>query len=106
MGATGLRVSLPGPGPAMRFLPYTKRECWGLWNHLIRDLCDPVNLAGELGGMCVLGYLWRWCGLSNPIRRAYVWKTGVLAPMPGRKKLLGESPPPRRGRARVSYFSL
>ena len=29
----------------------------------MRNLSDPVNLAGELGGM--LGYLWHWCGLSS-----------------------------------------
>ena len=27
----------------------------GVWNHLMRNLSDPVNLAGELGGMVVGG---------------------------------------------------
>jgi hypothetical protein len=46
-----------------------------------------VNLVGELGGMLVLGYLWHWCGLSSAARRAHVWKTGVLTPVPRRKRL-------------------
>jgi membrane-bound metal-dependent hydrolase YbcI (DUF457 family) len=87
MWATGLRVSLLWPWAGHGFPLVYEEGMSGLWNHLMRDLCDPVNLAGELGGMFVMGYLWRWCGLSSPVRRAYVWKTGVLAPMPRRKKL-------------------
>ena len=55
--------------------------------YLVRNLSDPVNLAGELGGMLVLGYLWRWCDLSSATRRAHVWKTGMLVPVPRRERL-------------------
>ena len=57
---------------------------------LVRNLSDPVNLAGELGGMLVLGYLWRWCGLASAARRVHVWKTGMLVPVPAHTKALRE----------------
>jgi membrane-bound metal-dependent hydrolase YbcI (DUF457 family) len=82
-----MRVSLLWPWAGNGFPPLNEVGLLGLWNHLMHDLGDPVNLAGELGGMLVLGYLWRWCGLSSPARRAQVWKTGMLMPIPRRKKL-------------------
>jgi hypothetical protein len=81
------RVSLLWPWAGNGFPPVYEEGLLGLWDHLVRDLCSPVNLGGELGGMLVLGYLWRWCGLSSAVRRAHVWKTGLLAPVPRRKKL-------------------
>jgi hypothetical protein len=73
----------PSPGIAA----VEERGLEGVWDHLLGDLCDPVNLAGELGGMLVLGFLWHWCGLSSPARRTHVWKTGLLEPMRGRETL-------------------
>jgi membrane-bound metal-dependent hydrolase YbcI (DUF457 family) len=87
MWVPDLRVSLLWPWAGNAFPSLDEVGVAGLWNHLVRDLSDPVNLAGELGGMLVLGYLWRWCGLSSAARRASVWQTGVLAPVPRRKKL-------------------
>ena len=69
----------------------------GVWNHLIHNLSDPVNLAGELAGMVVLGYLWRWCGLSSAARRAHVWKTGMLVPVPMVVQSLPAPSPAGRG---------
>jgi hypothetical protein len=97
MWTTGLRVSLLWPWAGNEFPPVYEEGMLGLWHHLIRDLCDPVNLVGELGGMCVLGYLWRWCGLSSPVRRACVWKTGLLAPMPIAAQSLSAPSPRGRG---------
>jgi membrane-bound metal-dependent hydrolase YbcI (DUF457 family) len=87
MWVPDLRVSLLWPWAGNGFPPLNEVGMSGLWNHLVHDLCDPVNLTGELGGMLVLGYLWRRCGLSSTARRAQVWKTGMLTPMPGHKKL-------------------
>ena len=81
------RVSLLWPWAGNGFPPVYEDGLLGLWDHLVHDLCSPVNLTGELGGMLVLGYLWRWCGLSSAARRVQVWKTGVLAPVPRRTKL-------------------
>ena len=63
------RVSLLWPWAGNGFSPLNEVGMPGLWHHLVHDLCDPVNLAGELGGMFVLGYLWRWRGLSSAARR-------------------------------------
>jgi hypothetical protein len=82
MWVPDLRVSLLWPWAGNGFPPLHEVGMLGLWNHLVHNLCDPVNLAGEFGGMLVLGYLWRWCGLSSAARRAQVWKTGMLTPMP------------------------
>ena len=83
-----LRVSLLWPWAGNGFPLVYERGLEGLWNHLLGDLGDPVNLAGELGGMLVLGFLWHWCGLSSPAQRAQVWKTGVLVPtVPSRDAL-------------------
>jgi membrane-bound metal-dependent hydrolase YbcI (DUF457 family) len=87
MWVPNLRVSLLWPWAGNGFPPLNEAGMSGLWNHLVHDLCDPGNLAGELGGVLVLGYLWRWCDLSSAARRAHVWKTGMLTPIPGRKKL-------------------
>jgi membrane-bound metal-dependent hydrolase YbcI (DUF457 family) len=87
MWVPDMRVSLLWPWSGNAFPPLEEVGMGGLWSHLRRDLGDPVNLAGELAGILVLGYLWRWCGLSNPAQRAQVWQTGVLAPVPQRKKL-------------------
>ena len=82
MWTPDLRVSVLCPWAGNRFPPLYEEGMLGVWNHLMRNLSDPVNLAGELGGMVVLGYLWRWCGLSSAARRAHVWKTGMLVPVP------------------------
>ena len=82
MWTPDLRVSLLWPWAGNGFPPLYEEGLSGVWNHLIRNLSDPVNLAGELGGMVVLGYLWRWCGLSGATRRACVWNTGMLVPVP------------------------
>ena len=81
------RVSFLWPWAGHAFPPVYEEGLSGFWDHLMGNLCSPVNLSGELGGMLVLGYLWRRCGLSSAARRAQVWKTGLLAPVPGRKKL-------------------
>ena len=78
------RVSFLWPWAGHAFPPVYEEGLSGFWDHLMGNLCSPVNLSGELGGMLVLGYLWRWCGLSSAARRAQVWKTGLLAPVPGR----------------------
>jgi len=82
MWTPDLRVSLLWPWAGNAFPPLYEEGMSGVWNHLMRNLSDPVNLTGELGGMLILGYLWRWCGLSSPARRAQVWQTGVLTPVP------------------------
>ena len=82
-----LRLSLLWPWAGHGFAPVDETGLEGVWKHLLGDLCDPVNLAGELGGVLVLGFLWHWCGLSSAARRAQVWKTGVLAPRRGGEKL-------------------
>ena len=89
MWTPDLRVSLLWPWAGNEFPPLYEEGMSGVWNHLMRNLSDPVNLAGELGGMLVLWYLWRWCGLSSPARRAHAWKTGVLTPVP----IAVQSPP-------------
>ncbi len=97
MWVPDLRVSLLWPWTGNGFPPLNEVGMPGLWNHLVHDLCDPVNLAGELGGMLVLGYLWRWCGLSSAARRAQVWKTGMLTPMPIVVQSFPAPSPPGRG---------
>ena len=82
MWTPDLRVSLLWPWAGNGFHPLYEEGMLGVWNHLVHNLSDPVNLAGELGGMVVLGYLWRWYGLSSAARRAHVWKTGMLVPVP------------------------
>jgi membrane-bound metal-dependent hydrolase YbcI (DUF457 family) len=82
MWAPDLRVSLLWPWAGNAFPPLNEVGMLGLWKHLVYDLGDVANLAGEFGGLLVLAYLWRWCGLSSATRRAHVWKTGVLAPRP------------------------
>jgi hypothetical protein len=90
MWCPDMRVSLLWPWIGHGFPPIHEEGLLGLWNHLGHDLIDPVNLAGELGGMLVLGYLWRWCGLASAARRVYVWKTGMLVPGPEHTKALQE----------------
>jgi len=92
MWTPDMRVGLLWPWAGNGFPPLYEEGVSGVWNHLIRNLSDPVNLAGELGGILILGYLWRWCGLSSAARRVQVWKTGVLTPMSGvlAKKILGK----------------
>ena len=97
MWVPDLRVSLLWPWAGNGFPPLDEVGMPGLWNHLVHDLCDPVNLAGELGGMLVLGHLWRWCGLSSAARRAQVWKTGVLTPVPIVAQSLPAPAPPGSG---------
>jgi hypothetical protein len=82
MWAPDLRVSLFWPWAGNGFPPLNEVGLSGVWNHLVHNLYDPVNLAGELAGILVLGFLWRWCGLSSAARRAQVWQTGVLTPRP------------------------
>lgn len=86
MWTPDLRVSLLWPWAGNAFPLLYEEGMLGVWHHLMRNLSDPVNLAGELGGALILGYLWRWCGLSSPARRALMWKTGVLTPMPTRER--------------------
>lgn len=97
MWTSDLRVSLLWPWAGNEFPPLYEEGLSGVWNHLIRNLSDPVNLAGELGGMVVLGYLWRWCGLSSATRRAHVWKTGMLVPVPMVVQSLPAPSPSGRG---------
>ena len=87
MWASDLRVSLLWPWAGNGFPPLNEVGMQGLWKHLVHDLWDAVNLAGELGGLLVLGCLWRWCGLWSAARRAHVWQTGMLTPIPRGKKL-------------------
>jgi len=97
MWTPDLRVSLLWPWAGNGFPPLYEKGMSGVWNHLIRNLSDPVNLAGELGGMMVLGYLWCWCGLSSAARRAHVWNTGMLVPMPRVVQSLPAPSPRGRG---------
>lgn len=75
------RVSLLWPWAGNAFPPVYEEGWSGLWDHLMHGLCSPVNLGGELGGLLVLGYWWRKCGLSRTARWAQVWKTGLLVPV-------------------------
>jgi hypothetical protein len=93
MWAPDQRVSLLWPWAGNAFPPLYEEGMSGVWNHLMRNLSNPVTLAGELGGILVLGYLWRWCGLSSPACRAPVWKTGALTPRPGRAQFPPASSP-------------
>ena len=97
MWTPDMRVGLLWPWAGNGFPPLYEEGMSGVWNHLIRNLSDPVNLAGELGGMVVLGYLWRWCGLSSATRRAHVWKTGMLVPVPRVVQSLPAPSPSGRG---------
>ena len=97
MWTPDLRVSLLWPWAGNGFPPLYEEGMLGVWNHLIHNLSDPVNLAGELAGMVVLGYLWRWCGLSSAARRAHVWKTGMLVPVPMVVQSLPAPLPPGEG---------
>jgi membrane-bound metal-dependent hydrolase YbcI (DUF457 family) len=83
------RVSLLWPWAGNAFPPVYEEGWSGLWEHLLHGLYSPVNLGGELGGLLVLGYWWRKCGLSSATRRTQVWKTGLLVPVSGTP-----SPPP------------
>src|SRR5437870_5094722 len=58
MWAPDLRVSLLWPWAGTGLPRSNELGLPGLWNHLVHDLCDPVNLAAELGRMLVLGYRW------------------------------------------------
>jgi LexA-binding, inner membrane-associated putative hydrolase len=82
-----MQLSLLWPWAGHGFTPVDETGLEGVWNHLLGDLSDSVNLAGELGGILILGCLWHWCGLSSPARRARVWKTGLLEPMRRRGEL-------------------
>jgi len=81
MWVPDMRVSLLWPWAGNAFPPLDEVGLSGLWAHLLRDLADPVNLAGELGGLLVLRFLWHWCGLADTARRARLWRTGVLVLM-------------------------
>jgi len=76
-----MRVSLLWPWAGSAFPPLDEVGVQGLVAHLLYDLADPVNLAGELGGLLVLGCLWRWGGLADATRRARLWRTGLLVPI-------------------------
>jgi LexA-binding, inner membrane-associated putative hydrolase len=91
------RVSLLWPWAGHEFPPVYEGGLPGLRDHLMGGLSSPANLGGELGGMLVLGYLWRWCGLSSAERRVQVWKTGLLVPVPGVTQSLPAPSPPGRG---------
>jgi hypothetical protein len=99
MWTLDLRVSLLWPWAGNGFPPLYEEGMSGVWHHLLRNLSDPVNLAGELGGMLILGYLWRCCGLSSPARRAHIWQTGVLTPVPAAV----QSPPAPSPRGRENH---
>ena len=75
-----MRVSLLWPWAGSAFPPLDEVGVPGLWTHLMHDLSDPVNVVGELGGLLVLGLLWRWCGLADAAQRARLWHTGALVP--------------------------
>jgi hypothetical protein len=81
MWVPDMRVSLLWPWAGSAFPPLDEVGLSGLWAHLVRDLADPMNLAGELGGLLVLAFLWYWCGLADAARRARLWHTGILLPM-------------------------
>jgi hypothetical protein len=88
------RVSFLWPWAGNEFSPVYEEGLSGFWDHLMGNLRSPMYLGGELGGMLVLGYLWRWCGLSSAARRAQVWKTGLLVPVAA-QSLPAPSPPGR-----------
>ena len=92
------RASFLWPWTGSAFPPVYEEGLPGFWDHLMGNLRSPVNLGGELGGILVLGYLWRWCGLSSAARRAQVWKTGLLVPMPIVAQSLPTSSPGGKGR--------
>jgi hypothetical protein len=71
MWVSDMRVSLLWPWAGSAFPPLHEVGVPGLWAHLARDLSDPVNLAGELGGLLVL---------------AYLWHTGAFVPLPTASK--------------------
>ena len=87
MWLPGMRVSFLWPWAGNGFPPVYEEGLAGLWDHLLGDLGSPVNLGGELGGLLVLGYWWRRCGLSRAAQRVQVWKKGLLVPVPGHEKL-------------------
>jgi len=78
MWGLDMRVSPLWPWAGSAFPPLDDVGLAGLWAHLLRDLADPVNLAGELGGLLVLAFLWRWGGLADAARRTRLWHTGVF----------------------------
>jgi membrane-bound metal-dependent hydrolase YbcI (DUF457 family) len=86
MWVPDMRVSLLWPWAGSAFPPLDEGGISGLWAHLVRDLADPVNLAGELGGLLVLGYLWHWCGLADAARWARLWHTGAFVHLPAGSK--------------------
>ncbi len=81
MWVPDMRVSLLWPWAGSAFPPLDEVGVQGLCTHLVRDLADPVNLAGECGGLLVLVYLWH---------------TGAFVPFPTASKaketLGGEGP--------------
>ena len=87
MWVPDMRVSLLWPWAGSAFPPLHELGMQGLGAHLLHDLTDPVNLVGELVGLLVLGFLWRWCGLADVTRRARLWHTGALVPMPEGSKI-------------------
>jgi hypothetical protein len=99
MWAPDMRVSLLWPWAGNAFPPLDEEGMSGVWNHLMRNLSNPVNLVGELGGILILAYLWYWCGLASPAQRAHMWKTGVLTPVSGRERF-PPAPSPVEGEGR------
>ena len=81
MWVPDLRVSLLWPWAGSAFPPLHEVGVQGLVAHLLHDLADPVNVVGELGGLLVLVFLWRWCGLADAARRVHLWHTGALIPL-------------------------
>ncbi len=81
MWVPDLRVSLLWPWAGSAFPPLHEVGVQGLVAHLLHDLADPVNLAGECGGLLVLVFLWHWCGLADAARRARLWHTGAFVPI-------------------------
>jgi len=81
MWVPDLRVSLLWPWAGSAFPPLHEVGVQGLVTHLLHDLADPVNVVGELGGLLVLVFLWRWCGLADAARRVHLWHTGALIPL-------------------------
>src|SRR2546427_4078459 len=60
MWVPDMRVSLLWPWAGSAFPPLHEVGVQGLVAHLLHDLADPVNLAGEGGGLLVLAFLWCW----------------------------------------------
>jgi len=81
MWVSDMRISLLWPWAGSAFPPQDEVGMAGLWAHLVHDVSDPVNLAGELGGLLVLGYLWYWCGLADAARWGRLWYTDALVPI-------------------------